>query len=241
MNPDKLNSRGGAILLLTVGISIGTLLTASWGLRSVLSQKNLQRRISQDYLSNLILEQVITKVLTDLKLASRFPDAVALRQPPLSPNFGGVGSVFCDPRDPNDGNRFTLDAYLVPFNRMCQIPHPGNYGFNVKNNIIYPKGAFRVPFFGRNSNVPITFLTPETDPQVRLSRIGPERYRIQITFGVCTAPVNGRIPPDPNDPLNIVRVNNTLGVAWNPTCPPNTRSQLNYDGFINTNTPYFQN
>ncbi len=246
MKKQVLKARGAAMILLSFAISISSLTLMSWGLNGVVSQKNIQRRVTQENRHNLILEQVVTKILTDLLLATKHPDAVALKNPPQPPIIAG-NLVRCASIDPDDGNRNTLDAYLVPSNLTCQTPHPGNYQtFYPTTNVLvkqvtYPKGVFRVLYFRKNANLGTTFLTPESDPQVTIRKIAAERYHITITFAVCTDPVDGRNPPDPNDPINIAAVSSTLNVPWNPTCALDTQANLTYEGFIYTNTPYFQN
>ncbi len=247
------NSKGGGVLIGVIVVSIVTLTTSLIFLRGITASKNLAKRIANQNQFKLLIDPLATKVLIDLQLAARYPDALGLRNPPTSiflhnlvplrpppRNFllvpvPGVPRVPCSAKKPykpgNPPEKFTLDAYLgyLPTNDLkCTNPYPTTVPYNeTTKTFVYPKGVVSTPSGA-------TVFIPESNPSVRLTKIkgSPFLYTLNITFNMCNPPVAGRTQPS--------NIENTLNKAWPTSCPASQLARMTYDAIINVDTPYFQ-
>jgi len=246
--------------MLALGVCLASILVASLSLRGLDSLKSLERRSHKQYLKQVILDNVVSKVLTDLQLATRYPDAEGLQYPPCHadalPSAAATNQFKyqpCDNKDKDDGGNFTLDAYLLrgvapgyshklctfptgtPASQRpqrCSVTHLGSYSPTTKT-FEYPKGAFRVS----------GLYYPETDPSVTLTRTAPQMYSLSITFKICDPVIARSGGPLPGDQTGIENTRKKAWNAWNsaqPNCPNSQRVQVSYNGVINTNSEYFQ-
>ena len=200
-------------------------------LQGVLNQKLLARRLANTNLNRLLTQQIVTRIMTDLQLAAKYPDAEGLIGAPMHAVVNGspTSPLPCANEDPTAANRFTLNAYLVMPTSRCktkeQLPNTGYTAAETNTfskTITYPRANFSVPFFGLNRSYAAgANISPATDPVVTIQRVGiSEIYRLTINFGVCDPSVFG------------------FGSATPSTCT--TPDNLTYMGLINTNTDYFQ-
>ncbi len=226
------NSKGGGVLIGVIVVSIVTLTTSLIFLRGITASKNLAKRIANQNQFKLLIDPLATKVLIDLQLAARYPDALGLRNPPNSPAIGiPCSAKKPDPKQPLPPEKFTLDAYLVPDLISCKNPYPTTkppYPYTTKT-FVYPKGVVSTPSGA-------TVFIPESNPSVVLTKIpGSDLlYTLNITFNMCNPPVAGRTQPSPSD------IKNTLNNAWPTSCPASQLARMTYDAIINVDTPYFQ-
>ena len=221
------NSKGGGVLIGVIVVSIVTLTTSLIFLRGITASKNLARRIANQNQFKLLIDPLATKVLIDLQLAARYPDALGLRNPPNSPALG----IPCSARGLAPNAKYTLDAYLVPDLISCKNPYPTTKPpdpYTIKT-FVYPKGVVSTPSGA-------TVFIPESNPSVRLTKINgsPFLYTLNITFNMCNPPVAGRAAILPAD------IGNTLGSPWPTSCPASQLARMTYDAIINVDTPYFQ-
>ncbi|NQW44225.1 MAG: hypothetical protein HQ462_02335 [Deltaproteobacteria bacterium] len=219
------NSKGGGVLLGVIVVSIVTLTTSLIFLRGITASKNLARRIANQNQFKLLIDPLATKVLIDLQLAARYPDALGLRNPPNSP----APEIPCSARGLAPNAKYTLDAYLVPDLISCKNPYPKTsppYPYTTKT-FDYPKGVVSTPSGA-------TVFIPESNPSVRLTKIpgSPFLYTLNITFNMCNPPVAGRTQPSD--------IENTINKAWPTSCPASQLARMTYDAIINVDTPYFQ-
>ncbi len=226
------NSKGGGVLLGVIVVSIVTLTTSLIFLRGITASKNLARRIANQNQFKLLIDPLATKVLIDLQLAARYPDALGLRNPPNSPALGiPCSAKKPDPKQPLPREKFTLDAYLVPDLISCKNPYPTTsppYLYTTKT-FVYPKGVVSTPSGA-------TVFIPESNPIVILTKRpgSPFLYTLNITFNMCNPPVAGRTAILPAD------IGNTLGSPWPTSCPASQLAIMTYNAIINVDTPYFQ-
>ncbi len=230
------NSKGGGVLIGVIVVSIVTLTTSLIFLRGITASKNLARRIANQNQFKLLIDPLATKVLIDLQLAARYPDALGLRNPPNSPALG----IPCSAKKPDPTQplpplpqlpreKFTLDAYLVPDLISCKNPYPTTsppYLYTTKT-FVYPKGVVSTPSGA-------TVFIPESDPSVVLTKIPGSSflYTLNITFNMCNPPVAGRTQPSD--------IENTINKDWPTSCPASQLATMTYDAIINVETPYFQ-
>lgn len=219
------NSKGGGVLIGVIVVSIVTLTTSLIFLRGITASKNLARRIANQNQFKLLIDPLATKVLIDLQLAARYPDALGLRNPPNSPAPG----IPCSAKGLASTAKYTLDAYLVPESISCKNPYPTTsppYP-DTQKTFVYPKGVVSTPSGA-------TVFIPESDPSVVLTKINgsPFLYTLNITFNMCNPPVAGRTQPS--------NIKNTLYKAWPTSCPASQLARMTYDAIINVDTPYFQ-
>ena len=220
------NSKGGGVLIGVIVVSIVTLTTSLIFLRGITASKNLAKRIANQNQFKLLIDPLATKVLIDLQLAARYPDALGLRNPPNSPAIG----IPCSAKGLASTAKYTLDAYLVPDSISCKNPYPTAvppYPLYKTKTFVYPKGVVSTPSGA-------TVFIPESNPSVRLTKINgsPFLYTLNITFEMCNPPVAGRTQPSD--------IENTLNKAWPTSCPASQLARMTYDAIINVNTPYFQ-
>lgn len=219
------NSKGGGVLIGVIVVSIVTLTTSLIFLRGITASKNLARRIANQNQFKLLIDPLATKVLIDLQLAARYPDALGLRNPPNRP----APKIPCSARGLAPDAKYTLDAYLVPDSISCKNPYPTSvppYPYTTKT-FVYPKGVVSTPSGA-------TVFIPESNPSVMLTKIpgSPFLYTLNITFNMCNPPVAGRTQP-PN-------IENTINQAWPTSCPASQLALMTYNAIINVDTPYFQ-
>lgn len=262
MRPILKNSRGSGAIIAALVVSVGGLLIATYLNSGLNTQRAVERKSSQQHLNHLVLNAVVSKVLTDLQLATRYPDAESLQSPPCHADLGSSYACTatkclryqpCDNKDKDDSNHFTLDAYLLrgvapgydsntctypagtpPAQRpqRCKLPHPGYY---VALNT-QKKISYPKGAFRVSASGGTGYLTPESDPSVTIKKIAAELYQVDISFSICD-PGFVRSAPDPND---TVAVNATRGVNWSTTCDPNSKATLVYNGLLNTKADYVQ-
>ncbi len=219
------NSKGGGVLIGVIVVSIVTLTTSLIFLRGITASKNLAKRIANQNQFKLLIDPLATKVLIDLQLAARYPDALGLRNPPNSPAIG----IPCSAKGLASTAKYTLDAYLVPDLISCKNPYPTTkppYPYTTKT-FVYPKGVVSTPSGA-------TVFIPESNPSVVLTKIpGSDLlYTLNITFNMCNPPVAGRTQPSD--------IENTIYKAWPTSCPASQLARMTYDAIINVDTPYFQ-
>jgi hypothetical protein len=246
--------------MLALAVCLVSVLVASLSLRGIDSLKQFERLSHKQYLKQVILDNVVSKVLTDLQLATRYPDAEGLQYPPCHadalPSAAATNQHKyqpCDNKDKDDGYNFTLDAYLLrgvapgyshklctyptgtPASQRpqrCSVTHLGSYSPTTKT-FEYPKGAFRVS----------GLYYPETDPSVILTRTAAQIYSLSITFKICDPVIERSGGPLPGDQTGIENTRKKEWNAWNsaqPNCPNSKRVKVSYTGVINTNSDYFQ-
>ena len=242
------NSKGGGVLIGVIVVSIVTLTTSLIFLRGITASKNLARRIANQNQFKLLIDPLATKVLIDLQLAARYPDALGLRNPPTSiflhnlvplrppPRqppvpVPGVPGVPCSAKGLAPNSKYTLDAYLgylPPNDLKCTNPYPTTVPYNeTTKRFVYPKGVVSTPSGA-------TVFIPESNPIVILTKRpgSPSLYTLNITFNMCNPPVAGRTQPSD--------IENTINKAWPTSCPASQLARMTYDAIINVDTPYFQ-
>jgi hypothetical protein len=234
------NPNGVGVILAIVAIGAASLVFLSLSMQGVISQKNTARRIWNLQQFNALLNPWVSRVMNDLQVAVRYPDAVGL---PAHPQKSLEGTP-CATKDAPLNGIYTLDAYLWPEGQMCPIPiqpplgqepYYNNYPAKSKT-YSYPKGLLKVDFFKNNGSTPEPIVA-ETDPEVTLERLGasaPQKYlyRLGVSFNVCDEPVAGRVIPA--DPAS------TKGVNWPTACAQKNLRKLSFSGVINVNSNFFQ-
>ena len=234
------NPKGVGVLLAIVSIGAASLVFLSFSMQGIISQKNTARRLWNRQQFNALLNPWVSRVINDLQVAVRYPDAVGL---PAHPKKHLEGTP-CATKDAPINGIYSLDAYLLPEGQECPIPiqppldqepYYNNYPANPKS-YTYPKGLLTVDFFKNNAATAVPIVA-ETDPQVTLERLGasaPQKYmyRLGVSFNVCDEPVAGRVIPA--DPAT------TKGVDWPTACAQKNLRQLAFSGVINVNSDFFQ-